>query len=131
MFLAELLSYTTKNEQANALLYLFMQDSIEWLDRVEGSFSNFHIVFMIRLTFFLGFSPNIESGMSGDYFDLVDGCFVPYVPTHVHYSSRRRHTRCLSDWSSDVCSSDLEYFKLHVPGFPELRSFSVLKELFA
>src|SRR5258705_11863652 len=25
-------------------------------------------------------------------------CFFP---------SRRRHTRCLSDWSSDVCSSDL------------------------
>src|SRR5258705_5096509 len=28
----------------------------------------------------------------------VDGFF---------FSSRRRHTRCLSDWSSDVCSSDL------------------------
>src|ERR1035441_10766897 len=28
-------------------------------------------------------------------------------PIHV-FSSRRRHTRCLSDWSSDVCSSDLE-----------------------
>src|SRR5438045_9638283 len=25
------------------------------------------------------------------------------------FSSRRRHTRCLSDWSSDVCSSDLPY----------------------
>src|SRR5437899_374973 len=25
------------------------------------------------------------------------------------FSSRRRHTRCLSDWSSDVCSSDLVY----------------------
>src|ERR1039458_3032918 len=25
------------------------------------------------------------------------------------FSSRRRHTRCLSDWSSDVCSSDLGY----------------------
>src|ERR1035438_8939490 len=24
-----------------------------------------------------------------------------------YLSSRRRHTRCLSDWSSDVCSSDL------------------------
>src|SRR5262245_65258530 len=23
------------------------------------------------------------------------------------FSSRRRHTRCLSDWCSDVCSSDL------------------------
>src|ERR1035441_5709820 len=25
-----------------------------------------------------------------------------------YLSSRRRHTRCLSDWSSDVCSSDLD-----------------------
>src|SRR5947199_10799371 len=25
------------------------------------------------------------------------------------FSSRRRHTRCLSDWSSDVCSSDLSF----------------------
>src|SRR5947199_9015161 len=27
--------------------------------------------------------------------------------TTFFFSSRRRHTRCLSDWSSDVCSSDL------------------------
>src|ERR1039458_3308305 len=26
-----------------------------------------------------------------------------------YLSSRRRHTRCLSDWSSDVCSSDLPF----------------------
>src|SRR5437899_3004123 len=25
----------------------------------------------------------------------------------VFFSSRRRHTSCLSDWSSDMCSSDL------------------------
>src|SRR5438045_2287825 len=30
------------------------------------------------------------------------------------FSSRRRHTRCLSDWSSDVCSSDLR--RLHLLG---------------
>src|SRR5258705_380425 len=29
------------------------------------------------------------------------------MPIAVFFSSRRRHTRCLSDWSSDVCSSDL------------------------
>src|ERR1035438_8912865 len=27
--------------------------------------------------------------------------------------SRRRHTRCLSDWSSDVCSSDLSWLLLN------------------
>src|SRR2546429_6753341 len=30
---------------------------------------------------------------------VVDECFF--------FSSRRRHTRCSRDWSSDVCSSDL------------------------
>src|SRR5437899_8222541 len=29
------------------------------------------------------------------------------VVVRFFFSSRRRHTRCLSDWSSDVCSSDL------------------------
>src|SRR5438093_3960136 len=27
--------------------------------------------------------------------------------SHFFFSSRRRHTRLVSDWSSDVCSSDL------------------------
>src|SRR2546429_2251252 len=29
------------------------------------------------------------------------------APRFVFFSSRRRHTRCSRDWSSDVCSSDL------------------------
>src|SRR5260221_3461554 len=31
------------------------------------------------------------------------------------FSSRRRHTRCLSDWSSDVYSSDLPHYGLDGP----------------
>src|SRR5438093_7179169 len=34
---------------------------------------------------------------------LVVSCFCFFF-----FSSRRRHTRLVSDWSSDVCSSDLE-----------------------
>src|SRR2546429_9851692 len=30
------------------------------------------------------------------------------------FSSRRRHTRCSRDWSSDVCSSDLEIIEMNV-----------------
>src|SRR5256884_6388216 len=33
------------------------------------------------------------------------------------FSSRRRHTRCSRDWSSDVCSSDLlKYFDMELAG---------------
>src|SRR2546429_8638586 len=31
------------------------------------------------------------------------------------FSSRRRHTRCSRDWSSDVCSSDLNCMSGHGP----------------
>src|ERR1019366_2807677 len=35
------------------------------------------------------------------------------------FSSRRRHTRLVSDWSSDVCSSDLQHLHAAGPaGFP-------------
>ena len=33
--------------------------------------------------------------------------FDGVVKTVFFFSSRRRHTRLVSDWSSDVCSSDL------------------------
>src|SRR5690554_7669168 len=36
----------------------------------------------------------------------LDGVSSPFF-----FSSRRRHTRCGRDWSSDVCSSDLELYK--------------------
>src|SRR5499426_3408154 len=34
-------------------------------------------------------------------------CRIKIIFLFFFFSSRRRHTRCLSDWSSDVCSSDL------------------------
>jgi len=147
MFLAELLYHATKNEQANAPLYLFLQDSLVWLDHARSNYANFHIIFMIRLCFFLGFSPNLEEGLNGDYFDLEDGCFVPYVPTHQHFlgkadslrlvsllrlSYETMHLYTMSRVDRNRCIEViLQYYKIHVPGFPELKSYSVLKELFA
>src|SRR5262245_63328631 len=50
----------------------------------------------------------------------ADLCFVDCVVVsmshsllYFFFSSRRRHTRCLSDWSSDVCSSDLGAIRQH------------------
>src|SRR5436305_6427468 len=34
-------------------------------------------------------------------------CFLIFCFFFFFFSSRRRHTRCGRDWSSDVCSSDL------------------------
>src|SRR5436305_2822763 len=38
--------------------------------------------------------------------------YLPWERRWFVFSSRRRHTRCGRDWSSDVCSSDLVFFDL-------------------
>src|SRR5947199_2166963 len=43
---------------------------------------------------------------ANQYFAKITSVFVCCF-FFFFFSSRRRHTRCLSDWSSDVCSSDL------------------------
>src|SRR5437016_7835835 len=46
-------------------------------------------------------------------FFMVFLCFFFFF-----FSSRRRHTRLVSDWGSDVCSSDLVQQRLHGPYAP-------------
>src|SRR5437899_5030949 len=43
------------------------------------------------------------------WFVFIFFIFVFLVRVFFFFSSRRRHTRCLSDWSSNVCSSDLPF----------------------
>src|SRR3989442_1626572 len=38
---------------------------------------------------------------------MAVGLYVAKYVNNFFFSSRRRHTRCGRDWSSDVCSSDL------------------------
>src|SRR5437879_6641626 len=38
--------------------------------------------------------------------------FIRRVSSCFFFSSRRRHTRYIGDWSSDVCSSDLHFSSL-------------------
>src|SRR6266498_1952900 len=43
---------------------------------------------------------------------LFSSCFLKLINIFLFvffFSSRRRHTRCGRDWSSDVCSSDLQH----------------------
>lgn len=147
MFLSELLNHATKGELKAESLFVFLHDSIFWLDEAKEGYANFHIVFMIRLTAFLGFFPNIEGGAEGEFFDLVDGCFVKLTPTHNKYLSaedslkmlnlirldyKTMHLYTMSRMDRNRCIEVLlMYYRIHVPGFPELKSYSVLKELFA
>src|SRR5256884_6601948 len=55
------------------------------------------------------------------YLHCVRGMHRVYVLSFF-FSSRRRHTRCSRDWSSDVCSSDLEVPFVFVPSYHSRRA---------
>src|SRR2546422_6157068 len=47
-------------------------------------------------------------------------CFYLLLYCFFFFSSRRRHTRCSRDWSSDVCSSDLGRLRQAVSRLAEM-----------
>lgn len=147
LFVSDFLYYAIRNEQQNVPLFEFVEKSLEWLDDKPGSFANFHLIFMLHLTRFLGFYPNTENEREGSYFDLREGCFVSSSPLHPDFLPPREAayvSRLLRlDYSSmssllvsheerdDITGIILRYYRLHVPDFPELKSFDVLKQLFS
>lgn len=148
LFLAEVLVHATRCEQNNEPLFAFVFDSLVWLDQTKGSVANFHILFLAKLSFYIGIGPNIsEASCDSPYFDLVDGAFVSSVPTHSHFLSETESRELLQLLRLDYKTMHLykmnrvqrnhcvevilSYFKLHVPGFPDIKSLSILKELFA
>ncbi len=146
LFIAEFLNYATRDEQRNELLYEYIERSIEWLDNVESAFSNFHLAFMMRLTRFVGFFPNLHDYRRGAWFDLRNGLFTLTHPLHPDFlepsesarvdilmrmSYENMHLFKMSQAERNRCTEIvLYYYRLHVPGFPELRSPEVLKTLF-
>ena len=60
LFVAEFLYHALKGEQQNEPLFEYVLSSLQWLDGAPDRYANFHLVFLMRLSRFLGFYPNLE-----------------------------------------------------------------------
>jgi len=78
LFLAEMLANSIQEEEKNKKLYNYLEYAITWLD-THPTKVNFHLLFLIQLTRYLGFYPDISEEHL-PYFDLVDGVFCT-IPT--------------------------------------------------
>lgn len=61
LFTAEFLCHALRAEQQNEPLFAYLYDSMQWLDMSETGYANFHLTFLIRMSRFLGFYPNLDS----------------------------------------------------------------------
>ena len=146
LFVAEFLYYALRSEQRNELLYEYLENSIVWLDGQQSSFANFHLVFLLRLTRFLGFYPNLDDYKDGDYFDLRESVFMPMPPVHrdfLHPEEAQKvqlmmrmdfptmHLFRMSHQERNrLLEVSLKCYRLHLPDFPEMKSIEVLQALY-
>jgi DNA repair protein RecO (recombination protein O) len=144
LFVSEFLCHALKGEQRNEPLFDYIRNSIEWLDGAEEGYANFHLVLLMRTSRFLGFWPNLVD--QGEYFDLRAASFCTAPPAHHDFllPQEASHISLLMRMDyptmrlfrlsrverARILEILLLYYRLHLPAFSELRSLSVLKELY-
>ncbi|MEZ4793607.1 MAG: DNA repair protein RecO [Gelidibacter sp.] len=144
MFLSEVLSSVLKEEEKNDALYKYLETSFIWLDH-ENDYANFHLLFLINLTQYLGFYPDVST-IANSYFNLATGSFVT--------KSQNSHT--ISDENLTILKQLLGinfdelnaiklnskqrqsflamlmlYFELHLGAFKKPKSLSVFNQVFS
>lgn len=145
IFLNEVLYKVLKHQQPDPYLFQFIRQSVLWLDETQGSLSNFHLSFLMKLSRFLGFLPsdNLKQKL---YFDLMDGVFTDTLPAH-KYILQEPHTglfhTILTTSYEDAHSAYMkhedriylleriiDFYRLHTTNFGEVNSLYILEELF-
>ena len=85
LFLNEVLYKAIKQQVPDEQMFQYIFGSIELLVNLTTSLANFHLLFLIGLTRFLGFSPGQVNAADSIYFDLHNGVFSNSRPESSFY----------------------------------------------
>ena len=145
MFVSEILKSAIQEEEQNQALFVFLENSMIELDEASN-FANFHLLFLVKLSQFLGFYPDV-SNENASYFNLLEGRF----------ETIEMNKYCIQSQSSELLIylveghksySDVEnlklnqskrqafleflmlYFELQLQGFKKPKSLEILQQLF-
>ena len=145
IFMAEVVYRLIKEVEQNASLFEFVYDSVVCLDELKDGVANFHLWFLVHLSYFLGFYPGNEYD-KGSFFDIKEGVFVLTTPEHRMVISKENSLLLsrLMDSSvgelgglelgrnqrADFMSALLLYFGYHLDNIDSVKSLQILKEVF-
>ena len=145
LFLAELFTKTLREEAQNLPKFEFVRAACLALDTLDPIPAAFHLSIWAKLTQYLGFGPNMDRSLPGQFFDLQDGAFLD-EPSLLHPSLDQQTSADLRSaflWDFDAplniskagrksLLEGLERFmNIHLDGFGKFKSLEVLTELFS
>lgn len=146
LFLAEVVFRVVRETEPDETLFSFLMHTIQLLELTNQSVANFHIVFLLRLLHHQGIFPNVASYQEQSYFDMLNAVFIDHVPIHKHYltqaesiifaqllriSFENMHAYEFSRTDRvRIIELLINYYRLHLPSFPEIKSFTIMQSLF-
>ncbi|MGQ8337395.1 DNA repair protein RecO [Sunxiuqinia sp. A32] len=145
IFLAEVLMRSLKEEEPNAELFDFLFHAACLLDLKSDGISNFHIVFLLKLTRYLGVFPHLKENFDNLFFDLLSASFKRTAPAHQQFMnvetsnnfrklfkvemSEIEKLSFTGNQRTVLLSKLLEYYNIHLDMKEEIKSLEVLKEV--
>ena len=147
IFMSEVLLRTIREEEKNPELFGFLQQSIQSFDTIVPAIPSFHILFLFRLSRYLGFYPGNNYSANDHFFNTGKGSFLatPESPDLELEKTlgEQWHKLFSCDYSSvDQLFSNhdqrnlfldalLLFYRRHHPSMKDLNSIDVLRTVFS
>lgn len=146
ILLAEILYKTLNEQESFPEMYDFIKNTLLYFDLMENGASNFHLFFLFRLTEYLGFLPNTTKIGFEAWFDLKKGAVANFQPSHPFFANKEiteyliilstlkinelAEFKISRTMRNKLLTVLIDYYQLHFDSLGEIKSMSVLKEVF-
>lgn len=133
MFVTEMLNKVLKEEASSPVLFRFLAESVIFLEEAQTDFENFHLAFLLKLSFFLGFGPEsdreFESQLRENSYP-----FLPDTETEAALNSMLRQPfgtpiKLARTSRNDLLDALVAYYQIHIDSIGEVKSLPVLREV--
>jgi len=141
LFMLEILNKTLKEENANDAIFDFAENTFIELDKSDKLKLNFHLLFLIDLSSYLGFRPSGDFAPLYSRFDMEEGTFV-----NARHASKYYMDEPYSKWLYDMLNGHypegmnnnsreqfleqlLIFYKLHLHEFGTVHAHRILHEV--
>lgn len=138
LFLSEMLAHTIKEEEENPPLFEFLYESIVYFDQQEQGFGNFHLLFLLQLSHYLGFGPTSGADITSQV-AFSAGTATQSRSSVLHFQMFEAYFDALMQSSEEVFMNSkvrkelllilIRYYQLHVEKLGEIKSLQVLSEV--
>ncbi|MCX2738378.1 DNA repair protein RecO [Pontibacter anaerobius] len=142
LFLSEVVARTVKEEEENLPLFHFLYNAITTFDEMDRGFENFHLVFLLQLSFHLGFGPSSGAEVVEQVAFSPNAQAATSAPTVLDMQAHEAYFNQLlqkPDYATipngkvrrELLDILIRYYQLHVDKLGEIKSLAILSEVLA